>query len=50
MRHMLRRRHYSRRTEEAYVSWIKRYILFHGTTHPAELSDADVTAFTHSAV
>ncbi len=51
VRQALRRRHYSRRTEEAYVSWIRRYILFHGLTHPSNLSDADVTAFlTHLAV
>ena len=51
VRNVLRRKHYSRRTEEAYVSWIRRYILFHGTTHPADLTDADVTGFlTHLAV
>jgi len=51
VRRTLRRRHYSRRTEEAYVSWIRRYILFYCTTHPATLTDADVTAFlTHLAV
>jgi integron integrase len=51
VRSTLRRRHYSRRTEEAYVSWIRRYNMFHGTTHPAKLSDADVTTFlTHLAV
>lgn len=51
IRHALRRRHYSPRTEEAYLSWIRRFILFHGTRHPAELTDADVTSFlTHLAV
>ncbi|MCC6992106.1 MAG: integron integrase [Acidobacteria bacterium] len=51
VRHVMRRRHYSRRTEDAYVSWIRRYIVFHGTIHPAKLADADVTAFlTHLAV
>jgi len=38
-------RHDSRRTEKAYVHWIKRYIFFHGKRHPAEMSDAEVTAF-----
>jgi hypothetical protein len=33
----LRPRHYSRRTERAYVAWIRRYILFHGKRHPAEM-------------
>ena len=40
----IRARHYSRRTEEAYVHWIRRYILFHGKRHPSELSAAHVTA------
>jgi len=31
----IRSRHYSRRTEEAYVHWIKRLIYFHGKRHPA---------------
>jgi hypothetical protein len=29
VRHVVRVRHYSRRTEEAYVHWIRRYIVFH---------------------
>jgi hypothetical protein len=32
----LRARHYSWRTEEAYVAWIKRYVFFHAKRHPAE--------------
>jgi integron integrase len=32
-----RLRHYSRRTEAAYVAWIRRYIFFHGKRHPGEL-------------
>ena len=38
----LRIRHYSRRTERAYVGWIRRFILFHGKCHPAEVG---ATAF-----
>ena len=38
-------RHYSRRTEKAYVHWIKRYNFFHGKRHPAEMGAAEVTAF-----
>ena len=34
VREALRTRHYSRRTEEAYVAWIRRYIFFHGKRHP----------------
>jgi hypothetical protein len=45
VREALRVRHYSRRTEEAYVAWIRRYIFFHGKRHPAELSGPDVTRF-----
>lgn len=33
-RNTLRLRHYSLRTERAYVDWIKRFILFHGKRHP----------------
>lgn len=41
----LRVRHYSLRTEEAYLAWIKRYILFHGKRHPLEMGAEEVTAF-----
>ena len=37
--------HYSRRTEEAYIHWTKRFIYFHGKRHPAELGAVEVTAF-----
>ena len=39
------RRYYSRRTEEAYVHWIKRFIYFSGRRHPRDLGEAEVTAF-----
>ena len=45
VRHAVRGRHYSRRTEKAYVHWIKRYIFFHGKRHPADMGAAEVTAF-----
>lgn len=35
VRGAIRARHYSRRTEEAYVYWIRRYIVFHGKKHPS---------------
>ena len=41
----IRVRHYSRRTEEAYVHWIKRLIHFHGKRHPDSMGEAEVTAF-----
>ncbi|MEO8305157.1 MAG: integron integrase, partial [Betaproteobacteria bacterium] len=44
-------KHYSIRTEQAYVDWIKRFIRFHGKRHPIELGASEVEAFlTHLAV
>ena len=48
MREAIRARHYSRRTEEAYVHWIRRYILFHRKQHPSTLGASHVTAFLTS--
>jgi integron integrase len=48
VRQLLRLRHYSLRTEEAYLAWIRRYILFHGKRHPRELAAPDVAAFLSS--
>ena len=45
VRQRLRERRYSRRTEEAYVHWIRRYILFHGRRHPRDLGEAEVEQF-----
>lgn len=45
VRHVLRRKHYALRTEEAYVGWIRRYVLFHHKQHPRDLGAADVEAF-----
>jgi integron integrase len=45
VRQAIRARHYSRRTEDAYIFWIRRYILFHGKRHPRELGAAAVTEF-----
>ena len=41
----IRARHFSWRTETAYIGWIKRFIIFHGKRHPAALGEAEVTAF-----
>jgi len=41
----LRARHYSPRTEKAYVAWIRRFILFHGKRHPETMSGADIGDF-----
>ena len=45
LREAIRRRHYSRRTEEAYIHWTKRFIYFNGKRHPRDLGEAAVTAF-----
>ena len=45
VRQRIRARHYSRRTEKAYVHWIKRYIFFHDKRHPVEMGASEVTAF-----
>jgi len=51
MRHALRSRHYSPRTEKAYCQWVKRYIYYHGVRHPNEMATDEVNAFlTHLAV
>jgi integron integrase len=41
----LRVEHYSQRTEESYIAWIKRYILFHDKRHPREMGAIEVAAF-----
>ena len=45
VRRALKLRHYCRRTEEAYVGWIRRFVRSHGLRHPAELGEADISAF-----
>jgi integron integrase len=48
VRDAVRARHYSRRTEKAYVAWIRRYIVFHGKRHPADMGAAEITRFLTS--
>src|SRR5881397_3712340 len=48
LRVAIRVRHYSARTEEAYVQWVRRFIRFCGTRHPRELGAGDVTRFLSS--
>ncbi|MHC4102641.1 MAG: integron integrase [Planctomycetota bacterium] len=45
VREALRTRHYSHRTEDAYVGWIRRFILFHEKRHPNEMGTDEVTRF-----
>lgn len=50
-RHLIRTKHYSLRTENSYVNWVKRFILFHNKQHPATLDVNAVNKFlTHLAV
>lgn len=48
LRRALRTRHYSLRTEEAYVGWVRRFVRFCGLRHPRELGGGDVTRFLSS--
>ncbi|GLI37504.1 integron integrase [Geobacter hydrogenophilus] len=51
LRTRIRLKHYSLRTEQTYTEWAKRYILFHGKRHPAEMGKEEVEAFlSHLAV
>jgi site-specific recombinase XerD len=51
LKNAIRLKHYSYRTEESYVGWYRRYVLWHGKRHPAEMGTAEVEAFlTHLAV
>src|SRR2546427_6414598 len=48
VRRAIRLRHYSRRTEEAYVGWVRRFVRFCGLRHPRQLGEGDVTRFLTS--
>ena len=51
VRELLRIRHYSIRTEQAYLQWIRRFILFHGKRHPSAMGADEVSAFlSHLAI
>ena len=45
VRSAIRLRHYSPRTEEAYVGWIRRFVIFHHKRHPTEMGDEEVRQF-----
>src|SRR5437667_311764 len=45
VREVIRVKHYSIRTEQAYVGWIKRFIFFHNKRHPREMAAPEVQAF-----
>jgi len=51
LREAIRRKHYSIRTEEAYVGWVKKFVLFHDKKHPRQLKEKEITAYlNHLAV
>jgi integron integrase len=51
VRNLIRVKHYSIRTEETYINWIKRFVLFHNKRHPVEMGELEVSQFlTHLAV
>ncbi|MBN1480492.1 integron integrase [candidate division KSB1 bacterium] len=51
LRGAIRVRHYSRRTEECYIKWVHKFILFHNKRHPLEMGEQEINAFlTHLAV
>ncbi|MFP3979753.1 MAG: phage integrase N-terminal SAM-like domain-containing protein [Desulfobacterales bacterium] len=51
VRNLIRTKHYSIRTEETYVGWIRKFILFHGKRHPKDMGEKEISDFlTHLAV
>ena len=51
VRRVIRFKHYSIRTEETYIQWIRRFILFHGKQHPRDMGEGHIRDFlTHLAV
>jgi hypothetical protein len=51
LREVIRYKHYSIRTETAYVEWVRRFLAFHGFRHPREMGADEVRAFLrHLAV
>lgn len=45
VRLVIRKKHYSIRTEHAYVEWIRRFILFHGKKHPKDMGEKDISQY-----
>jgi hypothetical protein len=46
VRQAIRMRHYSYRTEKAYVHWIKRFIFFHNKRHPTDMAETEIAQFS----
>ena len=50
VRDIIRRKHFSLRTEHSYCDWIRRFILYHQKRHPGDMGEAEITDFlTHLA-
>ena len=45
VRNVIRKKHYSIRTEQAYVDWVRRYILFHKKHHPKDMGEKEISQF-----
>jgi len=45
LRDVIQLKHYAYRTEETYVQWVKRFILFHEKRHPREMGRAEIETF-----
>ncbi len=45
VRFQIRSRHFSHRTEDAYVGWIRRFVRFHGNRHPSEMGEPEIQKF-----
>ncbi|MBW2741713.1 MAG: phage integrase N-terminal SAM-like domain-containing protein [Deltaproteobacteria bacterium] len=43
VRNRIRCKHYSIRTEQAYIEWIKKFIFYHGKRHPAEMGKKEIS-------
>jgi integron integrase len=51
VRYVIRKKHYSIRTEQAYINWIKRYIFFHKKRHPKDMGEKEISQYlSHLAV
>ncbi len=45
VRHVIRKKHYSIRTDQAYTDWIKRFILFHGKRHTQDMGETEISQY-----
>jgi len=50
VREVIRRKHHSRRTERTYVSWIRRFILYHEKRHPRDMGKKEIEPFLPAAL